>query len=57
MRGTKRSGGVDKGQFAEMQISQKGLQFWEHSLGKEIMAPDREAKRFVQFPQNIVLPR
>lgn len=57
MRGTKRSGGVDKGQFAEMQISQKGLQFWEHSLGKEIMAPDREAKRFVHFPQNIVLPR
>lgn len=55
MRGTKRSGGVDKGQFAEMQISQKGLQFWERSLGKEIMAPDGEAERCIPLPRNIVL--
>lgn len=42
MHGTKRYGSIDKGQFVEMQISQEGLQFWEHSLGKEIVAPERE---------------
>lgn len=44
MRRTKTSGGVDKGQFVEMQISQEGLKFWEHSLGKELMASERETE-------------
>lgn len=42
MRGSKRSGGVDRGQFVEMHISQEGLQFWEHSLGKDLIAPEKE---------------